>query len=178
MNRSRIAIVLLLAGVGAACSSSQPISPPVPVEPAKKSDLSVLVGKWGGEYSSKDTGRTGSIVFELKSGGETTAHGDVLMWPKGSKAPMQAPASGELSEEQLRTMPQVLNIDFVGSSGGKIKGQMVPYMDPDCQCDVQTTFTGTVQGDTISGTYSTEPVDLHGPGKPSMGIWKVTRQKA
>jgi len=175
MNRSRIVLALVLTTLGAACSSNQPIAPSVPVEASKKSDLTALVGKWVGEYSSKANGRTGSIVFEFKSGGET-AHGDVLMWPVGSKAPMQGDANGQLSDQQLKTMPQVLNIDFVGSSDGKITGKMVPYTDPDCQCDVETSFNGTVKGDVMSGTYVIERLDQH-QGTPATGVWKVTRQK-
>lgn len=175
MNRSRIAPVLVLAAFGAACSNQQPISPSVPVEASTKADLSALVGKWSGEYFSPDNGRSGSIVFEFKSGGET-AHGDVLMWPVGSKAPMQGGANGELSAEQLKTMPQVLNIDFVGSSGGKISGKIVPYTDPDCQCDVETSFSGTVKGDVMSGTYVIQRMD-QSKSKPATGSWKVAREK-
>jgi hypothetical protein len=175
MNRSLIATALLAAGATAACSSSPSPAPSVPVE-AAKSDLSTLVGKWAGDYSSKDTGRTGSIVFEMKSSG-ATAHGDVLMWPKGSQKPMTRSRSGDLTAEQLATMPQVLSINFVNAQEGRISGTMDAYTDPDCQCDVRTTFVGTIQGDVIQGTFTIDLWDKPGQTAGS-GVWKVTRQKA
>jgi hypothetical protein len=46
------------------------------------------------------------------------------------------------------------------------------YRDPDCECPVQTTFTGIVNGDTIDGTFTTR-------GPPSTagqtGSWRVKR---
>ncbi|MGH9368880.1 MAG: hypothetical protein ACRD3M_14540 [Thermoanaerobaculia bacterium] len=174
MKRHQIPALAFAAVLAASCSSPQSPAPAVPVE-AAKADLSALVGKWAGDYSSPDTGRIGSIVFEMKSAG-STAHGDVLMWPKGSQQLLAPSKSGQLSEEQLRTMPQVLSINFVRAEGGQISGTMDPYTDPDCRCDVRTTFTGAIQGDSISGTFSTERWDR--PGTLASGVWKVTRQKA
>jgi hypothetical protein len=176
MKANRLAGLTLVAALAASCSSSKSPAPDVPVEAAKKADLSALVGKWTGDYSSKDTGRSGSIVFELRSGGSTTANGDVLMWPKGSKQPMAPSKSGDLTEEQLRTMPQVLNINFVQSQGGYVTGTMDPYTDPDCQCEVRTTFVGSIDGDVIVGEFTIEHWDKQ--GKSAKGVWKVTRQKA
>lgn len=176
MNLTRLPVLALAALAAASCSSAPSPAPQVPVEAAAKKDLSVLVGKWTGDYSSKDTGRSGSIVFELKSGGTTTAYGDVLMWPKGSKNVMAPSEAKELSEEQLRTMPQILNINFVQSQGGFVTGTMDPYTDPDCQCQVRTTFSGSIDGDVIVGEFTTERWDKQ--GKATRGNWKVTRQKA
>jgi hypothetical protein len=173
MKRSLIPLVLLAAGLTAACSS-QPVPPSVQVEGAKKSDLAALVGRWTGDYSSKDTGRTGSIVFEFKSG--TQGAGDVLMWPKGSKEPIKPAHGNDLSEEQVRAMPQVLNISFVSSQGGILTGTMDPYIDPDCQCEVRTTFAGTIDGDVITGEFTIERWDQ--TGKRAKGVWKVKREKA
>jgi len=175
MKSNRFALLALaLAAIGAAsCSSTSP-APPVPVEGAKKSDVKALVGRWVGDYSSVASGRSGSIVFELKSG-ETTAHGDVLMWPKGSKEPIAPSPGKELTEEQIRTMPHVLNISFVQSQGGYLTGTMDPYNDPDCQCQVRTTFVGSIDGDDIVGEYTTERFDRQ--GAPVKGVWKARRQK-
>ena len=49
--------------------------------PVGGADTSALVGKWEGDYSSTETGRSGSIVIEFKSGGRV-AQGDVLMVPR------------------------------------------------------------------------------------------------
>jgi hypothetical protein len=176
MNLTRLPALALAALAAASCSSPQNPAPSVPVEAVAKKDLSALVGKWTGDYSSKDTGRSGSIVFELKSGGATTAHGDVLMWPKGSKNVMAPSEAKTLSQEQLRTTPQILNINFVQSQGGYVTGTMDPYTDPDCQCEVRTTFSGSIDGNVIVGEFTTERWDKQ--GKPATGNWKVTRQKA
>jgi len=146
---------LLAAALATSCSSSNP-APPVPVA---GSDLSSLSGKWTGEYSSEATGRTGSIVFEFKSG-DKVGHGDVLMVPKGVADPS--------------VIPQVLNINFVNSAGGVLRGTMDPYNDPSCNCEVQTTFVGRQTGDTIEGTFSTTP---GGNAPITTGRWKITRQK-
>ncbi len=166
---------LSLAALSAACSSPPNPAPVVPVEAATKADRTALVGKWTGEYSSADTGRSGTIVFELKSGEKADAQGDILMWPKGSRAlaPSEVKA---LPEEEWKTMPQILQISFVESKGNYVTGTIDPYMDPDCSCEVRTTFGGSIDGDVIVGEFTIERLDH--PGKPAKGKWKVTRQKA
>jgi hypothetical protein len=162
------AAVLGAAAISAAagCKSSNP-APPVPVQ---GSQVSALRGKWIGEYSSRDTGRTGNITFELKLF-EKTARGDVLMVPKDAYAP-NAPTSGP---EAVAKMPQVLHIEFVDASGGTVNGMMDTYVDPRCNCRVQTTFEGTITGDTIQGTFRTIPQE--GDTAITNGVWHVTKQK-
>src|SRR5439155_15934257 len=59
-------LALLAVAWTAACSSTpKNPAPPVPVGGAR-SDVSALAGRWEGEDSSEATGRTGSIVCELK----------------------------------------------------------------------------------------------------------------
>jgi hypothetical protein len=168
-RRNRLAALLFAsAALAWSCSSSNP-APPVPVQ---GTDVSALAGRWTGEYSSLETGRSGSIVFELKPG-DKVAHGDVLMVPKsggGSESPSKLPGTSE----SLRTMPQVLNINFVNASGGVLRGTMDPYRDPACDCQVQTTFIGRLAGDTIEGTFTTTP---QGAGSIATGRWKMARQK-
>lgn len=175
LHRRRLLALALAAGSFVwGCASSNP-APPVPVEGA---DVSALAGRWEGEYSSVDTGRTGSIVFELKKG-DKVAHGDVLMVPRGGLT-TGGGATGEPTSklpgtsETVRTMPRVLNINFVSASGGVLRGTMDPYRDPACDCEVQTTFVGTLSGDTISGTFTTTP---QGAGTITTGRWKMTRKK-
>ena len=170
------AVFVACVGFGAACSSSKSPAPAVPVEGAKKSDLSLLVGKWSGDYESKETGRSGSIVFELKSAGAQTGQGDILMWPRGSKEPETTPPpSGEPTSDQLEKMPHVLRINFVRSEGRYVTGTVETYKDPDCQCDVRTTFVGSIDGDVIVGEFTTERYDQ--PALKSKGTWKVKREK-
>ena len=168
MSRPHFFAAALIAAVAvtAGCKSSNP-APPVPVQ---GSHVSALRGKWIGEYSSRDTGRTGSITFELKAF-EKTARGDVLMVPKDAYAP-NAPTSGP---EAVAKMPQVLHIEFVDSSGGTVNGMMDTYVDPRCNCRVQTTFEGTITGDTIQGTFRTVPQE--GDVPITNGVWHVTKQK-
>ena len=170
-SRSTLAFVLATAACACACSSSQNPAPPVPISGAR-SDISTLAGRWEGEYRSEATGRSGSIVFELKPG-DTVARGDVLMVPKDSNAPA-APSQLPGTSETLRTMPQVLSISFVSASAGVVRGTMDPYRDPDCDCQVQTTFVGQLSGNLIEGTFATT-----GPGAAPIttGRWSITRKK-
>ena len=41
--------------------------------------------------------------------------------------------------------------------GGAVQGTMDPYHDPQCDCQVNTTFVGRISGDTIEGTFTTTP---------------------
>jgi hypothetical protein len=163
---NRAGAALLTLAISWACSSGSPApANPAPVVPVGGSDVSALEGRWEGEYSSPDTGRTGSIVFEFKAG--KVGRGDVLMVPKGAYAATPGP-------DALKSMPQVLQISFVNAEGGVVKGTMDSYEDPSCACQVETTFVGRVTGDTIEGTFATAPI---GKEPISAGRWKMTRQQ-
>jgi hypothetical protein len=169
LSRSKLLLAaagLAVLAIGPACSSSSSNPAPTVAVGGGKSDVSSLSGTWTGTYSSEATGRSGSITFEFKSG--KVGHGDVLMVPKGGLAP--APAGSDPSQ----SMPQVLMINFVNAEGGVLTGTMDPYTDPTCACEVQTTFVGTIQGDSIEGTFTTTP---NGPAPITTGKWKMTRQK-
>ena len=161
-----LASALAVALAVSACSSSKPPDSPAPIVPVGGADTSALVGKWVGEYSSSETGRSGSIVIEFKSGGKV-ARGDILMQPKGYSA------SAPQGADPLKSMPQVLQISFVNVEGGAVKGTIDPYVDPQCNCTVDTAFVGRITGDTIEGTFSSTP---QGAGSPTTGRWKMTRQ--
>ena len=98
-----------------------------------------------------------------------TARGDVMMIPR---------ASGETATDEARRAPlalrsnQVLRIAFVRVAGGAVTGTLDPYTDPDCQCTVQTTFTGTLRGNSIEGTFVTRGSQLPSEQR---GRWRVTR---
>ena len=96
-----------------------------------------------------------------------------------ASAPETVPrASGEQTSADGRRAPlalrsgQVLRIAFVRVAGGAVSGTLDPYTDPDCKCTVQTTFTGTLRGTTIEGTFVTRGSQL--PNEQS-GRWRVTR---
>ena len=167
LNRSALALTLAASACVGACSSSKNPAPGVPMA-GERSEISTLAGRWEGTYSSESTGRSGSIVFELKPG-DTVARGDVLMVPRQGDAAPKLPGVNE----SLRGMPQVLTIRFVSASGGNVQGTMDPYRDPDCDCEVQTTFVGRLSGDTVEGTFTTARSGI----PMATGRWSIARQK-
>jgi hypothetical protein len=136
--------------------------------------LSALVGRWEGSYTNPTFGRKGTIVLEFVSGKE--AHGDILMIPAGSKARVPS------ASETLRTMPQVLQINFIQAEGDQLSGTVGPYEDPDSRCSAHTAFQGTLRNDTIAGTFRTECLDTKGHPDPTVpvttGTWQVSRKKS
>ena len=130
-------------------------------------DLNSLVGEWGGNYSSTETGRSGTIAFTLRAG-ESSASGNVVMLPQGADS-----SAAAMSAAAAR---QVLTIHFVRKEGRNIVGTLDPYRDPACACQVSTTFQGTFRdARTIEGTYTTVPSQ---PGTSvATGQWRVTRVK-
>jgi hypothetical protein len=159
--------ILLSLAATLACASL-PESVPLVGNPM---DVSSLVGEWTGEYDGGASGRSGSIVFVLRSAADT-AHGDVLMIPRasGGERPTADARHGQL---QLRSN-QVLKIAFIRVASGQVSGTLDPYTDPDCNCSVQTTFTGQLMGNTIEGTFVTRGSQL--PREQS-GRWRVTRRQ-
>src|SRR4030095_5789996 len=164
---SRLPLGALLALLLSIRCATTPAAVPVEGAPA---DLSALAGDWEGEYSSQATGRLGSIVFKLVPG-EGQARGDVLMIPRGSNDPYRPRTGGEGPAPAGAS--QLLTIRFVRAEGRKVSGVLDPYWDPDCECEVNTTFVGTVRGDTIEGTFTSE----RAPGRV-FGNWKVSRKRS
>jgi hypothetical protein len=154
-----------------ACASVQN---PVPIE-AGPAGFAVLAGKWDGEYSSQETGRSGSIVFSLVAG-EDHAHGDVVMVPRGMNRPIM-PATSPEAMTAGRANPELLTIDFVRVQGGGVSGALTPYRDPDCACTVTTRFLGQLMkgGTAIEGTYETTGAGLP---RAAQGRWRVERRKS
>ena len=135
--------------------------------------IAALVGDWAGEYSSDDTGRSGSIMFQLASE-KDTAYGDVVMVPRSRQ--VQIPGQERPGAAvRVPAASEPLTIRFVRVDGGRVSGTLAPYIDPDCGCSVITTYEGTfTDPDTIEGTYRTRGV---GPvHQPAAGRWKVSRQ--
>jgi hypothetical protein len=156
-----------LAGLVLGCASS-----PTPVTVAGDAgDVASLAGKWAGEYNSPVTGRSGSIVFNLSSSG-TAASGDVVMVPKGYGKALLRYYPGGATSVQSSDNSQVLTIKLVRVSGDTVSGVLDAYRDPECDCPVETTFVGRLNGNTIDGTFST-----HGSQSvaPQTGTWRVKR---
>ena len=157
--------------VALACASK-----PTPVTVAgAASDRATLAGKWTGEYASQSTGRSGSIVFNLSPSGDA-ASGDVVMVPRGLDRPLTPYSAGNTSMTGVQTpaTSQVLTIKLVRVSGDTGSGVLDAYRDPECDCPVVTTFTGTLNGDTIDGTYTTRGTQAAGP---QSGTWRVSRKR-
>jgi hypothetical protein len=153
---------LALVALTLACASK----PPGIAVTSSDFDLNPLLGEWHGQYKGSETGRSGTIAFTLRAG-EANASGNVVMLPQsaGNEAAAVDPA---------QAARQVLTIHFVRKEGGSVTGTLDPYSDPECGCQVNTTFQGTfTDARTIEGTYTTVP------SKPGTGVttgtWKVTR---
>jgi hypothetical protein len=162
-------IVIAFAAVALACASK-----PTPITiSGDASDRASLAGKWSGEYQSQSTGRSGSIVFNLSPSGEA-ATGDVVMIPRGyGKALVpfsQNTAAGATMQNTNNS--EVLTIKLVKVSGDTVSGVLDAYRDPQCDCPVETTFTGRLSGDTIDGTFTTRGTQANAP---QTGTWRVKR---
>jgi hypothetical protein len=158
---SRWPLLVLAATIG--CAS---LPDPVPVF-GDIDDVSALVGEWSGEYEGGSTGRSGSIVFDLRSATDT-AHGDVMMIPRSSGTALTG--QGERGAPELRGS-QLISISSLRVAGGQVSGTLAPYTDPECNCTVRTTFAGTLHGNTIDGTFVTR-----GAGREQSGRWSVTKR--
>ena len=140
---------------------------PVPVQ----GDLSRYAGHWEGSYSSVETGRSGSIVFELVAGTDS-AYGDVLMVPAqqvGNLPPGDPRRTGAAGPA-----PHALRISFVRSEGDRVTGTLDVYQDPETGESLLTKFQGRLRGDGIKGTYSTL---TSGTGRMVTGEWSVKRSR-
>ena len=167
MKIVRISFAALAGGLLACASSPTPVT--VTGNPA---DRASLAGKWSGEYRSPVTGRSGSIVFNLSNSGDA-AKGDVVMIPSGyGKALIRYDRATTTTPMQNVATSQVLTIRLVRVSGDNVSGVLDAYRDPQCNCPVETTFAGRLNGDTIEGTFSTRGSRAV---TPQTGTWRVKR---
>ena len=166
MLRSRTFSAVLLPFALTACAASRS---PVPVV-GTTTDVSSLAGEWAGEYSSVESGRSGSISFTLRAAGDT-AFGDVMMVPKGygrALMPWNQPGTAAAPSQT----PSVLTIRFVHIESGHVSGTLDPYADPQTGERLLTTFNGEVKGNMIAGTYMTRLPS----GDTQTGRWSVQRR--
>ena len=161
-----------IASLAAALAACAAPSPPVPVVGAPP-DVAQLAGEWEGQYSSVETGRSGSIFFHIAAGTDSS-HGDVLMDPAVIGLRRSAGDPAAVGQPAVRP-GQAIGITFVRVAGGRVSGRLDPYTDPDCTCPLYTTFEGALKGDTLSGTYSSHHET---GGYTQRGDWRVVRKKA
>jgi hypothetical protein len=160
-----LAMAAVIWGV-ASCSS---MPPPIPVAGGREA-LSELAGQWSGDYFSTQTGRHGSIIFELAAESDT-AFGDVLMIPRRE---MQPVSTHPASQAPAYTPPSAIRIAFVRAEGDSVVGLLDPYDDPECGCTLFTRFAGRMRADEIVGTYSTRNQKS---GEITTGEWRVRRRR-
>jgi hypothetical protein len=174
MSRSQTLLILplLVSLPVAACGVSHP---PVPMV-GNAADVSALIGKWAGDYSSAESGRAGSIAFTLSAAGDS-AFGDVVMVPNASGIPLQPWRPPEGAAVQSRGTNQaagstVLKIRFVRVESGHVSGTLDAYADPQTGSRLLTTFSGELKGDSITGSYTTRLAS----GDTQTGRWSVERR--
>ncbi len=152
----------------AACAANQA---PVPVV-GHSDDVATLAGDWVGDYSSTESGRSGSISFTLRAT-DDSAFGEVVMVPVGWGRPL-TPWRGESTpaNAQQRPITEVLTINFVRIEQGRVNGTLAPYADPRSGERLFTTFVGDLNGNAITGTYTTRLPS----GETQSGRWSVQRK--
>lgn len=138
---------------------------PLPIEGARAE----LAGVWRGTYESRDTGRFGDIVFALPAEGDAAA-GEVVMVPRGRSVTVLR--EGDRWRWDGATRPDVLTVRFVRIAADSLRGELDPYLDPDCGCEVRTVFEGRIEGDQITGPFES----LMASGYEARGTWSVTRR--
>ncbi|HET9426672.1 MAG TPA: hypothetical protein VFO55_15015 [Gemmatimonadaceae bacterium] len=145
---------------------------PSPVALAGDSDsIRQLAGTWTGTFLGADSRRTGNIMFTVRVDADS-AFGDVMM-EETPGAPILRPADEPAQHGKHARGARFLAVRFVAIVGGEVSGALEPYIAPDCDCTVRTTFIGRVLGDTVSGTYETRGALV----PVQSGTWKVIRQR-
>lgn len=167
MSQMRHAALAAAAALLAACAANQP---PVPVVGAS-ADVAALAGAWSGDYSSAQSGRSGSISFTLRAAGDS-AVGDVIMVPVGWGRPLLPWRGDAAAPATQRPQAEVLTINFVRVQAGHVNGTLAPYADPQTGERLITTFSGELKGNTIDGTYTTRLAS----GGTQTGRWTVQRR--
>ena len=162
----RIAVAIFLAS-SLGCATA---GPPIPVT-ASRAEFESLVGEWDGTYSSRDTGRSGSIWFKLIAG-EDHAHGDVLMTAKDRQMAYARNRPDARSGARPGDTRQVLGIRFVRAANGMVDGRLDPYWDPDCECEARTIFRGRVLENRLEGTFITRLAS----GLEATGVWSASKR--
>lgn len=112
-----------------------------------------MAGRWEGTYESEQTGREGTLQFELSGVGDT-ARGEILMMPAWTDEPYQGSSRGEPRERHPLRTPTVLPIRFVKIDEGQVLGRLDPYFDPDCNCQVTTSFIGSIDEEQVRGIFA------------------------
>jgi hypothetical protein len=159
----------LLGGLAVVVAVGCRTAPQMPVQlQGDPTSIAWLAGSWTGDYWGGAGGRGGSLSFTLRSGTDSL-YGDVTMLdPHGQ--PLRAADPMDVHALHVRS-PQQLRIDLVRVDAGTIRGVLEPYVAPDCECIVITTFLGRVTGDRITGSFSSRA----GGRLRAEGAWEMKR---
>ena len=157
----------LVAFALSACGASHTHVPLV----GASSEVAALTGEWAGEYSSGESGRSGSISFTLRSL-DDSAFGDVVMIPTGLGRPVKPYSEQPVAGSNTPSPTTVLKIRFVRVEQGHVSGTLDAYADPQTGERLFTTFTGELKGNTIEGTYTTRLQT----GVTQTGRWSVQKR--
>ena len=174
MRPLRVVIAAVATALVTAGTSSCGVRPTyTPVRAGSEQDIAAFVGDWEGEYAGAASGRSGYIMFSLRPG-DRIAEGSVTMAPAGFGGYITQPHPVPRTDNRAATHARTLTIAFCRVSGRQVIGRLDAYWDPDCQCRVETTFSGELADDglTIAGTFSTVGDDL---GMERTGRWRVRR---
>lgn len=165
MPKQLSAILVVLAVT--ACHSAMPT---VTVQ-GEVDDVRAMAGQWEGSYESEQNGREGTIQFELTAAGDT-ARGEILMLPVvRDDYQYQGSARGEQNDTRPIRTPSLLPIKFVRFRPEQVLGTLDPYIDPDCDCQVTTSFIGSVDGNEARGVFA-----IRGRGNwLAYGEWRAHR---
>ena len=156
-------VVLVIAGIAGSAVACASRTPEIELT-SSDFDLNPLVGQWRGSYTNPAAGRSGTIAFTLRAG-ESSASGNVIMIPNSAHDSLAVDAALARS---------VLKISFIRKEGRKVAGKLDPFRDPECACQVTTTFEGAfTDKNTIEGSFTTVPIQTG--ANVTGGKWKVTR---
>ena len=167
MNRAkRLALGLALAALAPLCSCSPPA---FDVEGARD-DFERFAGRWEGTYTSDESGRAGTVVFAIDPAG-SGARGEVIMIPRGWGRPLTKADGHEAGDRP--DLLHALRFHRMSLDGDRVAGTLEPYRDPDCGCDLETSFVGRLRRGVIAGTYRSRPLD---GDEEITGVWRVERK--
>jgi hypothetical protein len=160
----------LLLGYLAACTwlTGQPA--PVRVQ-GEARDIRRLAGTWRGEFQSTETGRVGTIFFDLRADSDT-AYGNVTF-----DRVIPVAACTDMTRPQATSsivMPVVLRFGALATSGGSLGGWLQPYRDPELSCWMDTWFEGRLVRDTLAGSFFSRRTDTD---TVRAGTWWAARTK-
>ena len=163
MHRTLVGALAVFLVTGCQSTPQRPVR--LAGDPAS---LARLAGAWSGQYWGGSGGRGGSLSFTLRSGSDSL-YGDVaIVDPRGQTIRAADPASVHAAHV---ASPQQLRIDFVAVRADSVRGVLEPYIAPDCECTVNTTFFGQVRGNEIKGTFQTR----NGGRVQAEGSWEMKR---